>query len=88
MDSADAWVTAPRMTTARCALGADASLTTSAVYAVGGYGGDRQYLSSVEYLDINSERWILLPEMTVPRAGCFAGFGPDGRFGRLALIIP
>lgn len=38
------------------------------------------YLDSAEMLDLGSQRWLPLPSMSCPRAGCNGAFGPDRRF--------
>ncbi|XP_061974748.1 F-box/kelch-repeat protein At1g67480-like [Populus nigra] len=42
------------------------------VYAAGGYGTDRDSLSSVEMYDPETGRWTLIESLRRPRWGCFA----------------
>ncbi|XP_011041507.1 PREDICTED: F-box/kelch-repeat protein At1g67480-like [Populus euphratica] len=42
------------------------------VYAAGGYGTDRNSLSSVEMYDPETGRWTLIESLRGPRWGCFA----------------
>ncbi|KAI5573017.1 hypothetical protein BDE02_10G050700 [Populus trichocarpa] len=42
------------------------------VYAAGGYGTDRDSLSSVEMYDPETDRWTLTESLRRPRWGCFA----------------
>lgn len=42
------------------------------VYAAGGYGTDRDSLSSVEMYDPETDRWTLIESLRRPRWGCFA----------------
>ncbi|GLT48043.1 hypothetical protein SLA2020_216850 [Shorea laevis] len=42
------------------------------VYAVGGYGIDRDSLSSVEVYNPDSNKWTLIESLRRPRWGCFA----------------
>lgn len=42
------------------------------VYAAGGYGTDRESLSSVEMYDPETGRWTLIESLRRPRWGCFA----------------
>ncbi|CAM9216419.1 unnamed protein product [Scytosiphon promiscuus] len=75
---AETWVRGPSMNIARCGLGV-AAMPDGKVFAVGGYGGNLQYLSSAEVLDPGAERWTALAPMKRRRTGVAVVSGPDGR---------
>jgi len=49
-----AWQPAPNMLARRCGLGLACSLRTASLVAVGGYGGQGNYLRSAEILDVSA----------------------------------
>ena len=60
--------------------GGHCAITTlnDSIVVAGGYAGGTDYLSSVEILDRQLDRWARLPEMSVPRSGFAGVLGPDG----------
>jgi len=70
------------MLAARCGLAVVHDAPRGVLYALGGYGGGREYNSSVEMLPLGSaggRGWLASPPMSAPRSGLSASLGPDGR---------
>jgi hypothetical protein len=75
----DRWnmLTLPHMNIARCGHSSVTSFGDD-IIVLGGYQGERSYLSSVEKYDTGSERWVSLPNMSVPRSGFGCAVGECG----------
>ena len=67
----------PNMRQARCGHRA-VTLFNDSILVAGGYAGCDTFLSSVELLDSQLDRWTQLPDMTTPRSGAASVLGPGG----------
>ncbi|CAM9827003.1 unnamed protein product [Phaeothamnion confervicola] len=77
-DASLAWRPGPPMLEPRCGLAAAVCPASGLIYAVGGFGGGRNYLSSAEVLNPATERWTPAPSMAHRRTGFGLAWGPDG----------
>jgi len=67
----------PNMHQERCGHRA-VTLLNDSILVAGGYAGNDTFLSSVELLDSQLDRWTQLPDMSISRSGAASVLGPGG----------